>query len=84
MGVTAEYPAILGLYPHSSGYVATWLRGYVATWLRGYVVRVRVSYPYVAISNSNFNSKWLRGCVATRLSLIVSLTLSGILVVVVK
>ena len=33
MGVTAEYPAILGLYPHNSGYVATWLRGYAATWL---------------------------------------------------
>ena len=25
--VTAEYPAILKLYPHNSGYVATWLRG---------------------------------------------------------
>ena len=47
--------------------MAKWLSGYVTTWLRGYVVRVRVSYPYVAISNSNFNSKWLRGCVATRL-----------------
>ena len=46
--------------------MAKWLSGYVTTWLRGYVVRVRVSYPYVAISNSNFNSKWLRGCVATR------------------
>ena len=48
------------------------------------MVRVRVSYPYVAIPNYNFNSKWLRGCVATRLSLIVTLTLSGILVAVVK
>ena len=64
--------------------MAKWLSGYVTTWLRGYVVRVRVSYPYVAIPNYNFNSKWLRGCVATRLSLIVTLTLSGILVVVVK
>ena len=45
--------------------MAKWLSDYLTTWLRGYVVRVRVSYPYVAISNSNFNSKWLRGCVAT-------------------
>ena len=37
MGVTAEYPAILRLYPHNSGYVATRLRGYAAKWLRGYV-----------------------------------------------
>ena len=64
--------------------MAKWLRDYVSTWLRGYVVKVRVSYPYVAIPNYNFNSKWLRGCLATRLSLIVTLTLSGILVVVVK
>ena len=34
---TAEYPAILKLYPYNSGYVATRLRGYAATWLRGYV-----------------------------------------------
>ena len=25
--VTAEYPAILKLYPYNSGHVATWLRG---------------------------------------------------------
>ena len=37
MGVTAEYPAILMLYPHNSGYVATRLRGYVVMWLSGYV-----------------------------------------------
>ena len=37
MGVTAEYPAILRLYPHNCGYVATRLRGYAAKWLRGYV-----------------------------------------------
>ena len=27
---TAEYPAILKLYPHNSGYVATWLGGHRA------------------------------------------------------
>ena len=69
-GVTAEYPAILKLYPCNSRYVATWLRGYVASgyaaypngnsnpkWLRGYVA-IR---DYVANLNSNSNPKWLRG-----------------------
>ena len=31
--VTAEYPAILKLYPHNSGYVATWLGGHRAEWV---------------------------------------------------
>ena len=71
-GVTAEYPAILKLYPCNSRYVATWLRGYVASgyaaypngnsnpkWLRGYVATwLR---DYVANLNSNSNPKWLRG-----------------------
>ena len=74
-GVTAEYPAILKLYPCNSRYVATWLRGYVATqltltvtltlsgyvatWLRGYVATWL--RDYVANLNSNSNTKWLRG-----------------------
>ena len=49
----------------------------MATRLRGYVVRARVSYPNVAIPNSNFNSMWLLGYVAKRLALTVTLTLSG-------
>lgn len=51
-GVTAEYPAILKLYPCNSRYVATWLRGYVAS-------------GYAAYPNGNSNPKWLRGYVAT-------------------
>ena len=31
--VTAEYPAISKLYPHNSGYVATWLGGHRAEWV---------------------------------------------------
>ena len=51
-GVTAEYLAILKLYPFNSRYVATWLRGYVAS-------------GYAAYPNGNSNPKWLRGYVTT-------------------
>ena len=59
MGVTAEYPAILGLYPHNSGYVATWLRGYATKWIRG----------YVATWLSGWVATWLHGYAATWLGL---------------
>ena len=59
MGVTAEYPAILGLYPHNSGYVAAWLRGYATKWIRG----------YVATWLSGWVATWLHGYAATWLGL---------------
>ena len=81
-GVTAEYPAILKLYPCNSRYVATWLRGYVAS---GYAETLTVTLTlsgyvatwlrdYVANLNSNSNTKWLRGYAASFLLLF---TISG-------
>ena len=36
LGVAAEYPATLKLYPYNSGYAAAQLRDYVAMWLHSY------------------------------------------------
>ena len=51
MGVTAEYLAILKIYPYNSGYAALLLGGYGAMWLCG--DRATLLHGYAANPNTD-------------------------------